>query len=264
MILYKYFSNSINSFKALAVRGLWCDIYKNMNDPFECLAKAERNLSKKQIQGFRKYLQNSSYTEAEHLIKFPDKDLLKLLNEARIEALQNIAFTSLSESFDDILLWSHYASSHTGFVIGLEFQEPSSFYSQKNGKHILEKVKYVDTLNANIDYTIFAKLLEFDENNIGEKDRINIREVVKDFSTKSKAWAYEREWRIWSSERNYYFLEPNSIKEVYIGINCPWDVVSIIVSLFSAHKQDEVPMWQMSFADHPVRLMPSEEILLTH
>ena len=75
---------------------------------------------------------------------------------------------SLSESYDSILMWSHYARSHEGFVIGF---------------------------NADSDYFTDAIRVVYSSE---RAKRMSLVELTKTevFCTKSKAWEYEREWRV--------------------------------------------------------------------
>lgn len=83
----------------------------------------------------------------------------------------------LSEVPDSLLMWSHYAASHTGFV--LEFDARHTYFHQQKGpedefRH-LRRVEYRETRPS-------ANLTDFDG--------------VDVFLVKSGHWAYEREWRI--------------------------------------------------------------------
>lgn len=83
----------------------------------------------------------------------------------------------LSEVPDSLLMWSHYAASHTGFL--LEFDARHTYFHQQKGpedefRH-LRRVEYRETRPS-------ANLTDFDG--------------VDVFLVKSGHWAYEREWRI--------------------------------------------------------------------
>ena len=112
--------------------------------------------------------------EAEHSRAVVSKVLLDGLGT-------NLGILSLAERPDNLLMWSHYAQHHTGFVI--EFDEQHSYFKQTSAAlynhdpQVLQKVRYSDR-------------------------RPHIRSL-KDFKQraswyliKSKDWRYEQEWRM--------------------------------------------------------------------
>ena len=88
-----------------------------------------------------------------------------------------LGILSLTEKPDNLLMWSHYASSHEGFVIG--FDSTHEYFNQKKStkdefRH-LRKVEY-RSIRPNAPLTAL--------------DGIDV------FLVKSKEWEYEQEWRI--------------------------------------------------------------------
>lgn len=94
---------------------------------------------------------------------------------------------SLSEENDNLLLWSHYANSHTGFVIG--FNTNHTFFDQRISEH--DNIRKLCKVHYSIDRPIFEGLnLDGDEYN-------QMNKWVRDFFlTKSVHWSYENEWRM--------------------------------------------------------------------
>lgn len=98
---------------------------------------------------------------------------------------KRIGILSLSKCRDNALMWSHYADSHRGYVVG--FDSNNSFFNPGNEKAIdhLRAVKYS---------RVRAILPEF-----GFRDSTpeQVREATEYlFFTKSSDWAYEQEMRI--------------------------------------------------------------------
>lgn len=238
MILYKYFPCNANSFKSISLKGLWCHHSNKMNDPFECLANAEINFTKEEIGKIRKYAQASKDERVKSLGTLDDSGLILMFNSFRKKLIEEFAFSSLSERFDDILMWSHYASSHSGFVFGFEF---------KNFKdHSLQKVRYVNSIEG-FDPISHLKIIE------GDYSHPNMDQLIKDLSQKAQCWNYEKEWRIWMKEPTYYHFEPDELKEIYFGVNCDIETKSIILQLTS-YLPNEFNFFQMEFGDNPIRL----------
>jgi len=86
--------------------------------------------------------------------------------------VDKLGVLSLSEVPDDILMWAHYASSHTGLCLKFEASENTPFFARA------QRVDYPD------DYQPIKEL----DINKAIVDRIVL--------TTSKHWEYEREWRI--------------------------------------------------------------------
>ena len=88
-----------------------------------------------------------------------------------------LGILSLAEKADDLLMWSHYATSHEGFVIG--FDSTHRYFnagrSPKDELYHLRRVQYRERRPQ-------APLTSLTSTDV--------------FLVKSTQWAYEREWRI--------------------------------------------------------------------
>ena len=129
--------------------------------------------------------------------------------EVNAEIRRIMADTSvfcLSETYDNLLMWSHYAQNHTGAVI--EFRALPEI-----GSATLEAqpVRYSNKMPR----LSLADLADF------EKLRHDILAVIT--LAKSDVWAYEKEWRIVTSLRDktqsYEIIPcyPEEIGAVYLG-----------------------------------------------
>lgn len=126
----------------------------------------------------------------------PDK-----LAKERPEQLEKwdkiIGLLSLSELADNILMWSHYANNHKGFVVGLDTDNLSTAYDFD----YIEKIKY------KIKYPLIRG---FDD---------TTTQFYKKFFSKSELWGYEKEWRVSKNhiENRLYSLEKKAVVQVIIG-----------------------------------------------
>lgn len=106
------------------------------------------------------------------------KDATPLLRRIIDEKFNElIGILTLSEKPDNILMWSHYAASHEGFVLG--FDSANEYFDQRMSssdefRH-LRKVEYRPQ-RPNAPLTAL--------------DGVDV------FLVKSKEWEYEQEWRI--------------------------------------------------------------------
>jgi hypothetical protein len=83
----------------------------------------------------------------------------------------------LSEVPDSLLMWAHYASSHTGFVVEFDAWHPC-FHQQKSGEDDLRHLRRVHYRESRPSAPL---------SNMG---------AIELFLAKSGHWGYEREWRI--------------------------------------------------------------------
>lgn len=105
-------------------------------------------------------------------------DLTPQLRDQFTQACRTrIGILSLSEVPDSVLMWSHYAAQHRGFIVG--FDEGHQFFNRRRGPQDeffhLRRVEYRPA-------KAFADLTEMDGAQI--------------LLAKSPDWSYEQEWRM--------------------------------------------------------------------
>jgi DUF2971 family protein len=135
--------------------------------------------------------------------------VIKITPETNAEIRRLMADTSifcLSETYDSLLMWSHYANNHTGVVI--------KFLSLPEVDSPLMMAQPV-CYSAQMPRLRFSMLLDFD------KAR---NEVINTITlTKGDVWAYEKEWRIVTTLRDktqtYEIIPyaPEEVGAVYLG-----------------------------------------------
>jgi hypothetical protein len=113
----------------------------------------------------------------------------------------------VSETHDNILMWSHYANNHTGAVI--EFRAAREVDSPLL---VAQPVRYSKEMPR----------LRYDIMTMGsERARMEILDTIA--LSKSDVWAYEKEWRVWTSLRDrtqaYEIIpfSPEEIQAIYLG-----------------------------------------------
>lgn len=132
---------------------------------------------------------------AQYFTETNEKDTIKARETLRQAAVCR-GVLSLTETPDNLLMWSHYAAQHTGMVI--EFDELHSIFDEltipKDNPGLYQKVVYSDSR------PIWKNL----------EDR-----KIQDFMlTKSKEWAYEKEWRIVKELRDAKCVIPTSPHDI--------------------------------------------------
>jgi hypothetical protein len=105
----------------------------------------------------------------------------------------DLRFCSFSSDPSNILLWAHYADSFKGLCIEVEVP-----------KHLPEAIKYSE-------FNVYVS----EEG----RDKPKIQHISKSILTaKNKAWRYEKEHRIFSSEK---YIEDIKIVSVLLGMRMP-------------------------------------------
>lgn len=210
MLLYKYRGNIgldnkkfIESIDMICDNEIWCSRIRDLNDPTEAsfsLVEFERNLiSTLKIFSFlkiKKYKQENIDNYKEAL-----KNQMKLYSN-------NIGVYSLSTVYDNELMWAHYGNSHRGFCIEYEFLDFKDFgiehpdkYPKLNHMYKYSKVYYSDRIfylsKINPDYDDIIKFLFY----------------------KSKAWSYEKEYRILTYPYGKFNYNEKCLKSITFGLN---------------------------------------------
>lgn len=188
MIVYKYISLKWGV-KALDDSQIRFTPPSALNDPFDVApSTAEYRISRK----IREAAINAKALES--LGVASPSDLADAMAESHVEddwvyeyrefIDTNNVFLSLSHKRDNLLMWSHYADSHRGFVIGFDSESP--FFKKCDGKMFGLK----DVIYSQMRPKIPHKGLD----SLNEKDlEVALADIL---FTKSTDWAYERETRL--------------------------------------------------------------------
>lgn len=142
---------------------------------------------------------------------------------------------SLSENYDNLLMWSHYTNSFKGFVI--EFDASNPWFNYKS--------EYFDRLNTlrKVEYTTKRPIFKGHDFDLPDESLISL---VNACFIKSKHWEYENEWRFLlplndgsqspNDSNIYLFSFPaKMIKTVYIGVNADNNTSGQLVELSQEH-----------------------------
>ncbi|MDP5240446.1 DUF2971 domain-containing protein [Uliginosibacterium sp. 31-16] len=211
----------------------------DFNDPFDCNFPGY-SLSKKQIEkstknAFKKLGVNISsiknisneinqlhakiHNELEIHLSAVRDDWDKLISKYRV--------LCVTDKRDNILMWSHYAESHKGAVIGIDF----SFLSDKK-PDLVTYERYGDWFKRKIDleidksiHSIVRSTFDGSSSNYTEDSfSENVMAAMAEyFYFKRNDWRYEREHRLvvqsGALSNDLYPIPHTSIKEVVFGVN---------------------------------------------
>lgn len=181
--------------------------------------------------------------------------------------LDNSYTTSFTSTKDDFLMWSHYASKHTGICLEFTLHHSGLFPYKRTGRREADTDKYRQRISdwdikekiywngirrvfyrdeqPTINFFAFAPIFD----NEDDLDVIGLskqwvhdyaNELKEAFSTKTKPWAYEKEIR--AIQINFgHELQPEArirqypleaLSSIYFGIRTPENVKQRIYDLY--------------------------------
>lgn len=154
-----------------------------LNDPFDSnpnynlFRESVRKRTQALLKDHSKQLSAFHYAAAQFFILDQSKHYLE---EMKRKLNDDFAILSLTQNKNNLLMWSHYADSHRGFVLG--FDSDHHFFSKEPPRVMtpLTEVKYSDQRPI---VPVFEEATSQDVANIL-------------FFTKSKHWEYEEEKRM--------------------------------------------------------------------
>ncbi len=241
-LLFKFMPININLVRLLINHEIWFSPYSELNDPHEGVFQiADFKLpSDKTLMKYfdkRKLRTRYSYSSEEYVSRIKsdrtvlDKDIKQeLIND--YFNLNKVA--SFSLTYEEILLWSHYANEHRGVCLVfdkeiLENETPELDYTfEKVSK---QKVKYLKRKKIKIVFrhnkdNVFLAISNFDD--------VAFRKL--------RSWSYEKEYRILVKHHN---LDKNNdgvpinfnkqaLRGIIFGERCSSQDVELMRSLLSS------------------------------
>ena len=128
-----------------------------------------------------------------------EEERIRLFAKKYFPLFKSVKCCCFSESFDNNLMWSHYADKHCGIVLSFD-----PFVDYWKGDEFREVI-----------YSDKRAGLPTEEGNANEY-------VWKMLTQKSKDWAYEQEWRmikINMGNEQYLPFSPEALKGIRLGLN---------------------------------------------
>lgn len=171
---------------------------------------------KKRNRNYRRKISLDEFSK-----RFPKDEMLPLVLESSKgraldkakeqldDAMTNsIGILCLTKKPDNLLMWAHYAKSHTGMVI--EFEVTDDFLIKQYESN--EKLESVG-IKIDEDYRCLKKI------NYSElRPNITVSNVKNfdQFLVKSSDWSYEEEWRILMPTSQADYVDSNEFGEVFL------------------------------------------------
>lgn len=243
-IIYKYrdWSREYHR-RMLTHREVYLAAPKELNDPFDCRVTLDFGLldTDDKIKEYVKVLGERSREKLALKNQKPEdfaEDIFDRIKNHRSEEQENwdnatfasqderYGVLSLTARWDSILMWGHYAASHSGFCVG--FHENKMSNSGIFGRGGL--VKY-----------------SADFPSIDPKEDYTPERAFRETFTKAEDWQYEQEYRLFkflraASESRTVIIDPSFFAELILGLNFPKQSLEDIKAIASALK---IPVYQI-------------------
>lgn len=227
--IYKYEPMSIQALTNLKSESIYFNSSCNFNDPFDCnmdLKVAPPNCDEvPSILTFLKEDVGANEAKLEELHKLTHDEVAAMgmvladdyLKKRIGKIFESKGICCFSATNNNLLMWSHYASSGKGFC--LEFDSSCEPFSA------IQEVSYVD------------EPLSIDYKKVFSNDVLYLLSAL--FCTKSSHWSYEKEWRIFHAEVNKISQYPtSSLTGVYFGPEIDDDFSAIICLILQGQHPD--------------------------
>ncbi len=230
--LYKYESFNELSLRNLKRQAIYFSSPRGFNDPYDCAITAEiDDIKVEQIDSFKKYFlgkKNISAQDRITLDSYPSIDLNEIIkrnasaaiNSFRDDFVSKSGIYCLSETNDDLLMWSHYGGKYKGFC--LEFE------SQYEPFNKARKVKYSNFMPKINPLPIL----------MDQKDEKLDDQFIDLFCTKSESWGYEKEWRVLHNEvgTSFHYV-PEALTGIYFGPEIAPECIEIIALIIMGQNE---------------------------
>lgn len=223
--IYRYRQANDKNIEALINERLYFSTPINFNDPFDNLIyanllKIASNIYGNIQNGMDAYLEKLKQTDpmsafiASEKLKGSRKEkiidnhintIFNIIDNIKISIRKNVKIICFSEIYNSMLMWSHYADNHKGFVLIYDkddLKNAERFKIDSNNlksKIKLEKAEYVDKqidLSKEVEDYLRYNVLEGMEGRRNQGGSIAQFKLRKAIIQKSKEWDYEKEWRI--------------------------------------------------------------------
>lgn len=198
-LLYKYRSLSDGSKKYTLDIFRKCELYfsapQNFNDPFDCKLSPIIGSQKKFAEAMAKR-QSLNYKKEDVVSSLnANPGLLQNIKDAVGNVMNKHGICCFSKKNADLLMWSHYADSHTGICLGFDVKKDSGFF----------------TFPINVNYQdAYPKIDISEEGNY----KVYVNTLM---STKYSEWSYEEEVRIMKDSNKAYSFKPSALVSVTFG-----------------------------------------------
>jgi len=283
MTLYKYRSDSKYTEAIIKNQAVWFSKPNDLNDPLECsvqtiatdkirnaIVKEEREYYEPHNKAVQNEKRVASRQASEEIVTFIrtyggfSKGLYtksNLIDKSKYELsfvpnikymlaehiIMNAGIFCLSESSDNVLMWSHYGGSGKGIAIGFYVSQTEDYNNFVDNCMLLK----VDYSNHDV---VLEKIVNTTIGIVGAPNTKTIHFQVPEFtdpfmksvfSSKNSDWKYEQEWRFVSEFSGERKLNVR-ISEIVFGPKCPIETKVKYIDLAKKHLTYPVAFYEIN------------------
>lgn len=240
---YRYFDEKGLHLRMLTHNEIFFPSPARFNDPFDCqISMNFSDATKEEILCYWEKRINDSQVSlrpGDSLEELYEKGFFSspIARKLARESTKNISakilgIFSLTSNNSNILMWSHYSSSHTGFVIGFRTQGLKDFCSKciYNKKNIIA----MDIIR----YSSLMPIINAYRRSYNE--RFNLQVL-----TKAIDWQYENEYRMLKQNGpdTTEILPSNVFSYVFVGCRIEQNNLDKIIQVLR-DREDQLPLFQ--------------------
>jgi hypothetical protein len=220
------------------------------NDPFDCRISMQYTGTREEIvEYWKKQIANSQFplppgiegVDPEEMYErgyFTSPEALELAKQFTKDfGARALGVFCLTASYSNILMWSHYSSSHSGFVVGFSTLQLKQFcYDSTFGGGAITALEVVRYSRAMPQVNAYRH---------NQNERFE-----KQFLTKAEDWCYEEEYRILmqNGPNTKATLPPNTITRVILGFQIDPSNRDRMIHVLRS-RGDHLPLFQAQPSD---------------
>lgn len=220
---YKYLPFNENSLKILTEGTIKFTNPETFNDPFDTRPPYVANfedIAKTKFKTIRKHSKTLGESPAQTILK-KRKYAAQMKIAAESEAINtnvvsNFGMVCLTSTPDNLLMWSHYAESHKGFIVGFKIPTNGAFSAVDIHNEIDITKYWTDCLYPlPVDYCTERPVVLYGSDS-------DLETSQKALLSKSVDWEYERESRVIDITRPpgiYHYNRNLILHSVIAGLN---------------------------------------------
>jgi len=175
------------------------------------------------------------------------KNMAKLQANVRDAINNNFVVTCFSETYDNELMWAHYADKHRGICVEYDMSKMENDPNISYNKFFTYPVIYSESRPQ-----IPVVLNRIGKHNYSiSEGKYSLSDRYLYLLTKSKAWKYEQEWRMILPDSKNNIVNFPLISKIFLGVNIS-EIDEQIIKEVAARKCLDVKKLQLSSTNYKI------------
>ena len=243
--LYKYYGDKPEKIDSVKEQKMWYSAPCNFNDVFDCeISIDETGIFNSALQMVPDKRGVRPGSQMWHQLKQTINKEIRSLRSTFEYMKTTTGISCLSESYDSLLMWAHYANNHRGICVEYDIMEIN------NQLHFTP----VPIIYSN-------ERVCFNNLNTDTAGNDAFAFFLRSITSKSEEWSYEREWRIirdkaacgdrWNAEKKGALLDMVRPGSIILGCAAEECFENIVREYC---KENKIPLYKMQKDQRQYRL----------